>query len=127
MFDAMFLRELAFVQPRLGCTHTYYICNQNGSTLQLTRLIQMEYPTLLSWTCPLPFLVDIITDQDLCAFVKTASLHVYQIFPHLKTKQETTKKIQHFNHRGYSVSMTMCERILHFLVHFRFDCDTQIG
>ena len=30
MFDAMFLRELAFVQPRLGCTHTYYICNEMG-------------------------------------------------------------------------------------------------
>ena len=65
----MFLRELAFVQPRLGCTHTYYIFNQNGPTLQLTHLIRMEYPTLYSWTCPLPLLVKIITDPDLCAFV----------------------------------------------------------
>ena len=37
MFDAMFLREMAFVQSRLGlrCMHTYYIlvCKQNWSTL----------------------------------------------------------------------------------------------
>ena len=81
MLDAMFLRELAFMQPRLGCTHTYYICNQNGSTLQLT---------LLSWTSPLPFLVNIITDQDLCAFVKTASFpNISTQSLELKTKQKT--------------------------------------
>ena len=73
MFDAMLLRELAFVQPRLGCTHTYYICNKNGSTLQLTHLFRMEYPTLFSWTSPLLFLVNIITDQDLCVFDKMAA------------------------------------------------------
>ena len=107
--DALcFLRKLAFVQPRLGCTHTYmyYICNQNGSTLQLTRLIRMEYPTLLSWTSPLPVLVNIITDQDLCAFVKTASFP--NISTHsqwnLKTKHETTKK----KNSRYSVSLTLC-------------------
>ena len=71
MFDAMLLRELAFVQPRLGCTQTYYICNKNGSTL--THLIRMEYPTLFSWTGLLRFLVNIITDQDLCVFNKTVA------------------------------------------------------
>ena len=74
MFDAMLLRELAFVQPHLGCPHfIVYKCNKNGSTLQLTHLIRMEYPTLFSWTSPLPFLVNIITDQDLCVFDKTAA------------------------------------------------------
>ena len=39
----------------------------------LTYLSRTEYPTLFSRTCPLPFWVNIFTDQDLCTFVKTVS------------------------------------------------------
>ena len=81
----MFLREMAFKQSRLGirCMYTYYIlyihvCKQMGQHL-LTYISRMEYPTLFSWTSPLPFWVNIFNDQDLCAFVKTVSFT--NIFP----------------------------------------------
>ena len=96
------------MQPRLGCTHTHYIFNQNGSTLKLTHLIRMEYTNLFSWISPLPVLVNIITVQNLCAFVKTDSFP--NISPHSAELKNNTKnnKKKHFNHWGYSVSMTLC-------------------
>ena len=49
--------NLCFVQSRLclRCTHTWYICNQNGATLQLINLSRIEYSTPFSWTSSLPF------------------------------------------------------------------------
>ena len=46
-----------------------YMKNQ-GSTLQLTHLSRVEYPTLFSWTSPLPFWVNIFTDHVYCQCVK---------------------------------------------------------
>ena len=34
------------------------------------------------------------------------------------SKKNKNKKKQHLSHRGYSVSMTLCAWILHFIVHF---------
>ena len=46
-----------------------YMKNQ-GSALQLTNLNRVEYPTLFSWTSPLPFWVNIFTDHVYCQCVK---------------------------------------------------------
>ena len=105
--------------------------NKMGQRL-LTYLSQMEYSTLFSWTSPLPFWVNIFTDQDLCAFVKTVSFK--NIFPASQELEKKTEKNDfdpswvQFLDGVVCMVLGNCFGILHFLIHFICDYgNTQIG
>ena len=68
----------------------------------------MEHPTLFSWTSPLPFLVNIITNQDLCVFYKTAS------FPNNSRQKITKNNTSTIEGTAYRWRCVHGDWILHF-------------
>ena len=75
MFGAIFLRQCAVSSGSLLRAHMIY----QGSTLQLTQLSRMEYPTIFSWTSPLPFWVNIFTDHAFIVNVLKIIIDYYHL------------------------------------------------
>ena len=108
-----------------------------GSTLQLTHFSRMEYPTLFSWTSPLPFWFNIqyynvFTDHVCCQCVKDYNLKAlagYGLPPppprghfvhHIFLEAQCLAKIlQHVS--SLTMAALSCNSMLHMLPYKIFD------